>query len=138
MNSNKKEDVEELKDVVIEPQTYDLKELLDSKNPLLQNFREKCPGSYKHSQLLASMVEGLSLELGLNVELMKTAALYHDIGKLFNPNCFTENQNNNPDPHQKLDSMISYELITRHVSDSVALLINDKRFPRKVIEIISQ
>lgn len=131
--------VKDSKNVVVEPNTSSLSELMDSKNPTLQKFRECCPGSYKHSQLLASMVEGLSLELGINEDLMKAAALYHDIGKSFNPTYFTENQHEDtPNPHADVDSRISYELITRHVSDSVALLVNDPRFPRKLIEIISQ
>ncbi len=116
----------------------DYKKLLDSTYPLLKTFREKCPGTYKHSQALSSMIEGISLELGLDVNLMKTAALYHDIGKTFNPKYFTENQLDDENAHADLEPIISYELITRHVSDSVMILINDNNFPRKVIEIISQ
>lgn len=112
--------------------------LLDTTYPLLSKFREKCPGTYKHSQTLAGMVEGVSLALGLDVGLMKLAAVYHDIGKSFSPNYFTENQLNNEDPHKELPAEISYQIITRHVSDSVTILINDGNFPRKVIEIISQ
>jgi putative nucleotidyltransferase with HDIG domain len=101
-------------------------------------FRERCPGTFKHSQALAGMIEGISLSLGLDVNLMKTAALFHDIGKTFNPKYFTENQLDDEDPHKDLDPKISYEIITRHVSDSVMILINDPNIPRKVIEIVSQ
>lgn len=114
------------------------KDLLDSTYPLLKTFREKCPGTFKHSQNLAAMIEGISLSLDLDVKLMKTAALYHDIGKSFNSKYFTENQLDDEDPHSGLDPIISYEIITRHVSDSVIILINEPSFPRKVIEIISQ
>lgn len=113
-------------------------ELNDSKNTLLQKFRELCPGSYKHSQLLASMLEGLSIELGLDSDLMKAVALYHDIGKMFNPNYFTENQLDEDNPHDKLDPYMSYQIISRHVADGVNILINTEGFPRKIIEIISQ
>jgi len=112
--------------------------LLDTTYPLLSKFRENCPGTYKHSQALASMVEGVSLALNLDVGFMKVAAIYHDIGKMFNPKYFTENQLEDEDMHKDLDSKISYEIITRHVSDSVVILLNDPNFPRKVIEIISQ
>lgn len=112
--------------------------LLDTTYPLLSKFREQCPGTYKHSQALSSMIEGVSLELGLDVGLMRLAATYHDVGKSFNPTYFTENQLDNEDPHKDLDPKISYQIITRHVSDSVIILINDSNFPRKVIEIISQ
>jgi len=115
-----------------------LKDLLDSTYPLLQKFREICPGTYKHSQNLASMVEGIALSLGLDVTKMKVAAQYHDIGKICNPKYFTENQLDDENPHDELKPFVSYNIITRHVSDSVMLLINDSNFPRDIIEIISQ
>ena len=115
-----------------------LQHLLDSTYPLLQKFREACPGTYKHSQSLASMVEGISIALNLDVTKMKTAAQYHDIGKMFNAKYFTENQLENENPHDKLSPTMSYNIITRHVSDSVIILLNDHAFPRDVIEIISQ
>lgn len=112
--------------------------LLDTTYPLLSKFREAAPGTYKHSQTLAAMVEGVSLSLGLDVGLMKVAATYHDIGKSFGPQFFAENQLNDENPHKDLAPELSYQLITRHVSDSVSILINDTHFPRSVIEIISQ
>jgi len=112
--------------------------LIDSSYPLLKKFREVCPGTYKHSQTLASMVEGMSLDLELDVKCMKVAALYHDIGKSLNPKYFTENQLEGEDTYEELDPFICYNMITRHVSDSVTILLNDPNFPREIIEIISQ
>ncbi len=132
---------EEVNGAVTVESTEDLNgytKLLDTTYPLLSKFRENCPGTYKHSQTLASMVEGVSLALNLDVGFMKVAATYHDIGKSFNPQFFAENQLNDENPHTGLASEISYQIITRHVSDSVAILINDSNFPRRVIEIISQ
>ena len=129
--------MEELHTEVVE-HNEGLKMLMDSTYPLLKQFRDVCPGTYKHSQTLAAMIEVVSLELDLDVDLMKVAALYHDVGKLINPKYFTENQLDDENPHDDLDPMISYNLITRHVSDSVMILINDKNFPRRLIEIISQ
>jgi len=119
-------------------ETHELVELLDSSYPLLEKFREACPGSYKHAQALASMIEGVASVLGLDTTFMKVAALYHDIGKQNNPKYFTENQLEDEDPHVDLDPRVSYQIITRHVSDSVNTLINDDKFPRLLIEIISQ
>ena len=116
----------------------DLHELLDSSYPLLQKFRDLCPGTYKHSQSLSSMVEGVSIVLDLDITYMKVAALYHDVGKMANPKYFTENQLEDEDPHKGLDPWISSQLIGRHVSDSVNTLLNDEKFPRDMIEIISQ
>ena len=112
--------------------------VLDSTYPLLQKFREVCPGTYKHSQAIVSIIEGVALALGLSVTKMKIMAQYHDIGKMFSPKCFTENQVDEENPHDKLTPMVSYNIITRHVSDSVAILINDHNFPRDIIEAISQ
>jgi hypothetical protein len=84
------------------------------------------------------MVEGISLALGLDVVKLKVAAQYHDVGKMFNPKYFTENQVDDENPHDGLKPIVSYQIITRHVSDSAAILINDSKFPRDIIEIISQ
>lgn len=116
-----------------------LDEVLDSTYPLLRKFREACPGSFKHSQSLAAMVESVAMSLDLDVDFMRAASLYHDVGKMNNPDYFTENQlENDDDPHKDLDPWVSYQIISRHVSDSVNILINDEKFPRKLIEVISQ
>lgn len=115
-----------------------LNELLDTKYPLLQKFREICPGTYKHSQALMSMIERVADSLGLDVNFMRVCALYHDIGKIYNPKYFIENQLDDENPHSDLDCKMSYEVITRHVSDTVLILLNDHNFPREIIEIVSQ
>lgn len=114
------------------------KKLLDSSYPLLQKFRASCPGTYKHSQFLAQMLEGISLNLDINSIFMKVAALYHDVGKMFNPNYFTENQIDEENPHDKIEPRISYQIISRHVSDTALILLNDGNFPRSLIEIVTQ
>jgi len=112
--------------------------LLDSKYPLLQEFRDACPGTFKHSQSLMSMIEGISLALDLDGDKMKVAALYHDVGKSFAPKYFSENQREDENPHDDLEPEVSYQILTRHVSDSVMILVNNPDFPREIIEIISQ
>jgi len=114
------------------------KDLLESSYPLLQKFREACPGSFKHSQALSGMVEGISIALGLDPIFMKTTAMYHDIGKMFNPKYFTENQLENENPHDKLDPSISYQIISRHISDTALILLSDTNFPRHLIKIATE
>jgi len=116
----------------------DLTHLLDATYPLLQKFRDACPGTFKHSQAVVSMIEAISIALDLDVNSMKVIAQYHDIGKINNPKYFTENQIDDENPHNKLDPYISYQIISRHVSDGVNILVNNPDFPRKFIEIISQ
>lgn len=128
-------------DIINTPETtnaQDLDFLLDSKYPLLQELREACPGTFKHSQSLMSMIEGISLALDLDQATMKTAALYHDVGKMFCPKYFSENQLEKENPHADLSPNMSYQILTRHVSDSVMILLNNPEFPREIIEIISQ
>jgi putative nucleotidyltransferase with HDIG domain len=115
-----------------------LKEVLETSYPLLQKFREACPGTYKHSQAIASMVEGISLDLGLDVTFMKVCAIYHDVGKMMNPRCFTENQLDSENLHTKLDPLVSYSMISRHVSDTAFILLHDGNFPDDLIRIASQ
>ncbi len=125
-------------DTVEEVEISTLSQVLETSYPLLQQLREKAPGTFKHSQALAGMVEGVALSLGLDVTRMKVAALYHDIGKIFNPKYFSENQLEDENPHEKLEPRISYQYISRHVSDSSLILLQDQNFPRDLIRIICQ
>lgn len=115
----------------------DLKQFLDSKYPLSQKFRERAPGTFKHSQNVMDFCESVAMELGLDSDLMKVSALYHDIGKLNFPEAFGENQNGT-NVHDGIDPAMSYQIITRHVSDGVLTLVQIPEMPRKVTEIISQ
>jgi putative nucleotidyltransferase with HDIG domain len=116
----------------------DLSQLLDTNYPLLKQFRETCPGTFKHSQALMGMVEGIASVLDLDVSFMKVAAMYHDIGKTLNPKIFTENQLQDEDPHSKLDPYVSFQMISKHVSDTAIILLNHDAFPRKLIQIACQ
>jgi putative nucleotidyltransferase with HDIG domain len=123
-----------------EQKELELKDLLDSKLPILERFREMAPGTFKHSQNVSLLCESVALELDLDTDLMKVAGLYHDLGKLNSPELFSENQNGK-NPHEDLDPMVSYHLITRHVGDTVLLLLNsfeDFADKQKLMEIISQ
>jgi putative nucleotidyltransferase with HDIG domain len=115
-----------------------LKLVLDSSYPLLKEFREACPGTFKHSQALMSMVEGISLALNLDVNVMKVMAQYHDIGKMLNPGYFTENQLDNENPHDNLSPEMSYQIISRHVSDTAMILTKDDNFPKEIIKKMQQ
>jgi len=114
----------------------DLKKYLDMDYPLLDKLKTSAPGTYRHSQNVADMSESVASDLGLDTTLMKVAAMYHDIGKMLNPNFFTENQGSDGNPHDDLDPYISYQLITRHVADSLMILMTETDMPRKVMEII--
>ncbi len=113
------------------------KTILDQKYPLLDKFKEICPGTFKHSQNVASMCDTVAIELGLNIDLLRCAALYHDCGKMNNPMYFSENQDEN-NIHDDLEPYMSYQIITRHVGDSILYLLQIPDLPPEVIEIVSQ
>ena len=120
---------------------FKLNNMLDAKFPLLEKFRDLAPGSFKHSQNVAIFCESAAVELELDTDLMKVAGQYHDLGKMNYPEVFSENQGKESNLHDDLDSQISYHLITRHVGDTVLLLLNsvdgfDEK--EKLMKIISQ
>jgi len=120
----------------MEEQQEDYKQYLESDFPLLEKFREIAPGSFKHSQNVADMCELIAKELSLDQNMMKVAGLYHDVGKMLNPQMFSENQDEE-NPHDKLEPNVSYQIISRHLSDSILILFNYD-FPVEIIKIISQ
>jgi len=112
-------------------------DILDPNFPLLKEFRHRAPGSFKHTQTLVSMVENVCSVIDMDMRALKIAAMYHDIGKMWFPELFTENQPEDENVHDELDPWISYQLLTRHVSDTVTILINHN-FSTEVIQIASQ
>jgi cyclic-di-AMP phosphodiesterase PgpH len=115
-----------------------LKSIINNDYPLVSKFRELAPGTYKHSQNVMGFCESISSELSLDIDLMRASALYHDIGKMNNPEAFGENQNGEGNMHDELDPMVSYNIITRHVGDSVLILLQIPEIPIKLLEIVSQ
>ncbi len=113
------------------------KKFFDPTFPLMDRFRQMAPGTHKHCQNVANICESIAVELELNVEVLKVSALFHDCGKMNNPLYFSENQTDN-NPHDKLEPNVSYQIITRHVGDSVLHLLQTEDIPMQVIEIVSQ
>lgn len=114
-----------------------LKRLLDLDYPLLKEFRAAAPGSFKHCQNVMNFCEPIASELGLDVGFIKVCALYHDVGKMFNPKYFSENQNGD-NPIDLLDPLHAYQILTRHVSDGAMILLNEEDFPVEAIKVISK
>lgn len=123
-------------DSTIEPTTID-KKWMDQSYPMLDKFRTLASGTFKHCQNVALMCETVAIELDLNVDILKLAAMYHDIGKVNNPLYFSENQDET-NIHDKLDPFISHLIITKHVGDSILYLLQIPDIPNEVIQIVSQ
>lgn len=110
---------------------------MDQSYPMLDKFKTLASGSFKHCQNVSNMCESVAIDLGLNVDLIKMAALYHDYGKVNNPLYFCENQDSD-NIHDTLDPVISHQIITKHVGDTVLYLLQIPKLPLEVIEIVSQ
>ena len=117
---------------------YDLKSLLDAKHPFLEKMRDKAPGTYKHCQNVAELCESVAIELDIDPTLMRVLGQYHDAGKISFPECFYENQNGSGNLHDDLDAMISFHLLSKHVSDSALILSQMDDFPSELITPIVQ
>ncbi|MCJ7447285.1 MAG: HDIG domain-containing protein [Bacteroidales bacterium] len=112
-----------------------LLELADTSQPLLRKLAEEAPGSFQHSLQVANLAEEAARVTGANMLLVKTGALYHDIGKVANPKYFIENQVEGISLHNDLDPSESSKLIINHVRNGVNLAKNYK-VPIQIIDFI--
>ena len=101
--------------------TTKLVELSDTSNKLLRELADKAPGTFQHSLQVMNLADAAARSIGANVPLIRAGALYHDIGKIANPQCFTENENPGVRYHEGLTLKESAQEIIHHVSDGIAL-----------------
>ncbi len=97
-----------------------LVELSSVRNPLLQRMTEVAPGTFQHSMQVANLSAEVANKIGAKTLLVRTGALYHDIGKIERSVFFTENQSG-VSPHKHLSALKSAEVIIAHVKNGVAL-----------------
>lgn len=98
-----------------------LVELSNINNPLLRKLSETVPGTFQHSMQVANLAAEAAIRIGAKSQLVRTGALYHDIGKMKNPVFFTENQSGGFNPHKDLSYEQSAQVIISHVTDGVEL-----------------
>jgi putative nucleotidyltransferase with HDIG domain len=98
-----------------------LVELSDINLPALTQLSEKAPGTFQHSLQVSMLGTAAAAKIGANPQLVRTGALYHDIGKMKNPAWFTENETPGANPHATLSPEQSARIITHHVPDGVKL-----------------
>ena len=110
---------------------------IDGSNPMMERFKEVAPGTYRHCINVGQLCESVAKELSLDVEVMQVAGTLHDIGKCNNPMWFSENQEHDKNPHDDVDPKVSFEIISRHVADSVMKLVQ-MGVPTNIIHIISE
>ncbi|WP_455667963.1 HD family phosphohydrolase [Phocaeicola sp.] len=97
-----------------------LVELSNINNSLLREMSEVAPGTFQHSLQMANLAAAAANKIGGKSQLVRTGALYHDIGKMVNPAFFTENQSG-VNPHKSLSHEQSAQVIISHVTDGLKL-----------------
>ncbi|MEM7554874.1 MAG: HDIG domain-containing metalloprotein [Cyanobacteria bacterium P01_A01_bin.84] len=100
-----------------------LAELSNPNRPLLKRLATETPGTFQHTLLVATLAEAAAKKLGCDVELVRAGTLYHDIGKMHDPQGFIENQMGGPNKHDTeiKDPWKSTEIIKKHVSAGITM-----------------
>lgn len=112
-----------------------LAELSSPHQPLLQRLLREAPGTYQSCVMVGNLAEQAAEAIGLNGLFVRTAALYHDIGKLKRPYFFVENQFGGENPHEKLSPYISALIISSHPRDGAEMAREAGLSPRLVAVI---
>lgn len=116
--------------------TVTLVELSDINSPILRNLAEVAPGTFQHSMQVSTLAAEAARAIGANTTLVRTGALYHDIGKSESPIFFTENQHG-INPHAGLDPTTSARKIISHVTDGLAIASKEK-LPQVIKDFITE
>lgn len=112
-----------------------LLELSDTNSKLLKELANRAPGTFHHSLQVANLAEAAANEVGANAMLVRVGALYHDIGKMYNPSYFTENQITGVNPHDELLPVDSARIIVGHVIKGIEMARKNK-LPDRIIDFI--
>ena len=112
-----------------------LMELTNSNSKLLRELSYKAPGTFQHSMQVANLAEAAIYQIGGNTLLVRAGALYHDIGKMSNPQYFIENQTKGHNPHDGLSFEQSAQIIISHVAKGIELA-KKNQLPDVIIDFI--
>ncbi|MDE6511339.1 MAG: HDIG domain-containing protein [Muribaculaceae bacterium] len=116
--------------------TVTLVELSDINSPILRNMAEMAPGTFQHSMQVSTLAAEAARAIGADTTLVRTGALYHDIGKTESPIFFTENQHG-VNPHAGLDPETSARKIISHVTDGLSIASREK-LPQVIKDFITE
>ena len=115
---------------------FRLEELCTADAPLMERLAKEAPGTYNHSIAMATLAQDCAKAIGENASLAKAGACYHDIGKLYNPICFSENQTTY-NPHDNYIPEVSVAMITRHTKEG-ASIIRKAHLPEALAQIAEE
>ncbi len=111
-------------------------ELSDTNHELIQELSEKAPGTFQHSLMVSSLSQEVARALDANILLTRVGAYFHDIGKMDDAACFTENQSGNYNPHTQLKPEESAKRIIAHIENGVKLA-KKHSLPQPIIDFIT-
>jgi len=115
-----------------------LMELADLERPLLRRLSTEAPGTFEHTLMICGLAEEGARAIQADVDLIRTGALYHDVGKLHGPQWFIENQEEGLNPHETLnDPLTSAAILQAHVDEGLRLA-RRYRLPRPLSDFIPE
>ena len=115
-----------------------LMELADQERPLLRRLSREAPGTFEHTLTILSLAEEGARVIGADVDLIRTGALYHDVGKLHAPNWFIENQQDGINPHEEIkDPYKSADILQAHVDEGLKIA-RKYRLPSAIADFIPE
>jgi len=113
-------------------------DIINDETNIIERFKDIAPGSEKHCRNVAMLCESIGKSIdGVNTKNLVAAAKVHDIGKCCNPQYFGENQGSDDNIHDTLDPSVSYQFISRHISDGVLKLVQ-ANVDIDIIKIVSE
>ena len=112
-----------------------LLELSNTNSPLLRKLASEAPGTFQHAMQVADLCEEVIYNIGGNAMLVRTGAMYHDIGKTRNPFYFIENQNGKYSPHDDVSNVESAQIIIGHVLDGIEIC-RKYHIPEQIIDFV--
>ena len=116
---------------------FTLLELTDLNKPILKRLNMEAPGTYHHAMLLGSLVDAIATDIGADPLRARVMAYYHDIGKIFKPEYYVENQETGFNKHEKITPQMSSLILLSHVKDGVELA-REEKLPDLIIDAIKQ
>lgn len=114
-----------------------IRELSHPSSPLLRDLQRNAPGTYQHCLTIATLIEAVGIELGMDTNLLRAGAYYHDIGKLRKPQYFVENQGGGVNAHDEMSPMLSSLTIISHVKDGLELAW-EAHLPQRIRDFIAE
>lgn len=113
-----------------------LVELTDINSDLLHTLAERAPGTFQHSMQVSNLAAEAAKTIGANALLVRTGALYHDIGKMTDPLYYVENQNGVDNPLLKMDPRDAAQVVIAHVAEGEKIA-RKNHLPEVVVNFIT-